>query len=118
MSGTGDQTVLVAVFDGLNRYLGNYLGEFVGELCLNAFFFLSARAMWRDRLVSRWIAGVGLTAGILGWIGMWRNVTSLVAPAAALNNLVLPVWMVVFALAMLTTAKVVVTRAELCPTRV
>lgn len=118
VSGTGDQTVLIAVFDGLNRYLGNYLGEFVGELCLNAFFLLSAQAMWRDRLVSRWIAGVGLTAGILGWIAMWRNVTSVVAPAAALNNLVLPAWMVIFAVTMLTTAKVVVTRAELCPTRV
>jgi hypothetical protein len=51
--------VLVAIFDGLNRYLGNYLGEFVGELSLNAFFLLSARAMWRSGVVSRWVAGLG-----------------------------------------------------------
>ena len=52
-SGPEARTVLSAVFDGLNRYLGNYLGEFVGELSLNAFFLLSARAMWRSRIVSR-----------------------------------------------------------------
>lgn len=27
----GDRLVLAAVFDGLNRYLGNFIGEFVGE---------------------------------------------------------------------------------------
>jgi hypothetical protein len=35
---------------------------------------------------------------------MWRNVSSLVAPAASLNNVVLPVWMLVFAVTMLATA--------------
>lgn len=93
--------VLSAVFEGLNRYLGNYLGEFVGELSLNAFFFLSARAMWRSRIVPRWIGGLGLTAGFLGWIAMWRNVTDLVAPVAALNNTVLPLWMIVFGVTLL-----------------
>ena len=88
--------VLSAVFDGLNRYLGNYLGEFVGELSLNAFFLLSARGMWRSGIVPRWIAGLGLTSGALGSIAMWRNVTGLVAPVAALNNAALPLWMIVF----------------------
>jgi hypothetical protein len=97
-SGADGRIVLAAIFDGLNRYLGNYLGEFVGELCLNGFFLLSARAMWRSEVVSRWRAGIGLTAGILGWIAMWRNVTDLVAPVAVLNNAALPLWMIVFGL--------------------
>ncbi len=84
------------MFDGLNRYLGNYLGEFVGELCLNAFFLLSARAMWRGRILPRWVAGFGLASGSLGWIATSRNVTGVVAPVAALNNAVLPLWMIVF----------------------
>ncbi len=95
-SGREGQAVLAALFDGLNRYLGNYLGEFVVELCLNAFFLLSARAMSRGRIGSRWIAALGLTAGTLGWIAMWRNVTGVVAPVAALNNTALPLWMIVF----------------------
>jgi hypothetical protein len=95
-SGPEGRAVIAVLFDGLNRYLGNYLGEFVGELCLNAFFLLSARAMWRGRIGSRWIAALGLTAGILGWVAMWRNVTDVVAPLAALNNTALPLWMIVF----------------------
>jgi uncharacterized protein DUF4386 len=100
-AGREGQAVLAALFDGLNRYLGNYLGEFVGELCLNAFFLLSARAMWRGRIGSRWIAALGLTAGTLGWIAMWRNVTGVVAPVAALNNAALPLWMIVFGVTLL-----------------
>jgi hypothetical protein len=90
------RAVLTAIFDGLNRYLGNYLGEFVGELSLNTFFILSARAMFRSRILPRWVAWLGLASGTLGLIAMWRNVTDLVAPVAALNNAVLPLWMIVF----------------------
>ena len=52
--------------------------------------------MWRGRIGSRWIAALGLAAGILGWVAMWRNVTGVVAPLAALNNMALPLWMIVF----------------------
>lgn len=100
-SGPDGRTMLAATFDGLNRYLGNYLGEFVGEFCLNGFFILSARAMWRGRILPRWVAGLGLASGTLGWISMWRNVTDVVAPVAALNNAVLPLWMIVFGVGLL-----------------
>jgi Domain of unknown function (DUF4386) len=100
VAGPDARTVIAATFDGLNRYLGNYLGEFVGELCLNAFFVLSARAMLRGTILPRWVAGLGLTCGMLGWMAMWRNVTGLVAPIAALNNAVLPLWMIVFGVAL------------------
>jgi uncharacterized protein DUF4386 len=100
-SGSDARVVLAAIFDGLNRYLGNYLGEFVGELCLNAFFILSALAMFRGKILPRWVAGLGLACGTLGWIAMWRNVTDVVAPVAALNNAVLPLWMIVFGVGLL-----------------
>lgn len=35
-----DRLVLAAVFDGLNRYLGNFIGEFLGELGFSVFFVL------------------------------------------------------------------------------
>jgi hypothetical protein len=101
-SGPDARTVLAATFDGLNSFLGNYLGEFVGELSLNAFFILSARAMWRGRIRPRWVAGLGLVCGMLGWIAMWRNVSDFVAPVAALNNVVLPLWMLVFGIGLLS----------------
>jgi hypothetical protein len=104
-SGTDARTVVAAIFDGLNRYLGNYLGEFVGELCLNAFFILSARAMWRGTILPGWMAGLGFTAGTLGWIAMWRNVTDVVAPVAALNNAVLPLWMMVFGVGLIIVGR-------------
>jgi hypothetical protein len=95
-AGPDGRPVIAAIFDGLNRYQGNNHGEFAGELCLNAFFLLSARAMWRGKVGPRWVAVFGLATGTLGGIAMWRNVTGLVAPAAALNNVALPLWMIVF----------------------
>ena len=100
-AGADERVVLAAVFDGLNRYLGNYLGEFVGELCLNGFFLLSGRAMWRSAAFPRWLGGLGIAAGLLGWIAMWRNVTDVVAPIAALNNAVLPLWMLIFGISLI-----------------
>ena len=90
------QQVLAATFDGLNTYLGNYLGEFLGELSFSAFFILSGWAMLRTRMTPRWIAAGGLGTGFLGWVGMFRNVTRAVAPVAAINNYLLPLWMIVF----------------------
>jgi hypothetical protein len=38
----------------------------------------------------------------MSWIAMWRNITHVVAPVAALNNAVLPLWMIVFGVGLLT----------------
>jgi drug/metabolite transporter (DMT)-like permease len=65
-------------------------------LSFSAFFVLSAWALLRSRRAPRWLAIVGLLTGILGWIGMFRNVTTMVAPVAAVNNYLLPVWMIAF----------------------
>lgn len=94
---TPDQrTVLAAVFDGLNRYLGNYLGEFLGELSFSLFFGLSALGLLRHVRAPHWLAWWGVATSLLGLVGMWRNATALVAPVAAVNNYLLPAWMIGF----------------------
>ena len=89
---SSQRAVLDALFDGLNTYLGNYLGEFLGELAFNAFFLLTGWAL----LQTRRVAVLGLVAGLAGLVGMFRNVTTAVAPVAAVNNYLLPAWMIVF----------------------
>ena len=96
--------VIEAIFDGLNTYLGNFLGEFLGELGFSAFFVLSGWALYRSSTTPRWIAGAGILTGILGWVGMLRNVTAVVAPVAAANNYLLPLWMIVLGVILLRHA--------------
>ncbi len=86
-----------AVFAGLNVHLGNYIGEFLGELSLNLFFLLSALTMLKPTGVApRWLALVGIATAVAGMVGMFRNVADIVAPVAAVNNYLLPIWMVLF----------------------
>jgi hypothetical protein len=92
-----ERTALAAVFTGLNSYLGNYVGEFLGELSVNLFFLLSALAMLeRGAGFPRWMGYLGTAAAAVGLIGMFRNVSAVVAPVASLNNYLLPLWMIVF----------------------
>lgn len=93
---------LEAVFNGANRYLGNYLGEFLGELCVNAFFLLSAAAMLKGESgFPRWIGWLGVAASLAGFIALFRNVTTAVSPVAEVNNYLLPLWMIVFGIGLL-----------------
>ena len=89
-----EQAVLAAVFDGLNTYLGNYIGEFLGELSVSAFFLLTS-IVWLQSSRSRWIGWLGMLTAALGLLGMFRNISRLVAPIAALNNYLLPAFMIV-----------------------
>ena len=95
-AGEGDRLVLAAVFDGLNRYLGNFIGEFVGELSFSVFFVLSGVGLLRHERAPRWLGWWGMATGVLGLIGMWRNVTPAVDAVAAANNYLLPAWMIGF----------------------
>lgn len=97
----GQRVVIAAVFDGLNSYLGNYLGEFLGELSFSAFFLLSAWAMLRSRAVPPWAAVIGLITGAAGLVGMFRNMTPAVDVVAAVNNYLLPLWMIGFGVLLL-----------------
>jgi hypothetical protein len=91
-----ERLVLAAVFDGLNRYLGNFIGEFLGELSFSVFFVLSGVGLSRHRRAPRWLGWWGIATGALGLIGMWRNVTPAVHAVAAANNYLLPAWMIGF----------------------
>jgi hypothetical protein len=82
-----------ALFAGLNVYLGNYIGEFVGELFLNAWFVLTGYAALQSA-PRGWMGWTGITVGVAGWIGAFRNVTALVGPVAELNNYLLPAWLI------------------------
>lgn len=92
--------LLASWFDTANLYLGNIVGEFVGELFLNGFFLASSTALSTGQPRRRWLAISGVAASALGWIAMLRNLTPLVAPIAALNNMVLPLWMLTLGLAL------------------
>jgi len=97
---------LEPLFNAANRYLGNYIGEFLGELCMSAFFVLSATAMAKTNSgFPRWAAWLGIVTGTAGLIGMFRNVTAAVAPVAEVNNYLLPVWMIVFGVTLLRYGK-------------
>lgn len=107
ISGTpSEQAAIAATFAGLNSYLGNYLGEFVGELCFSLFFLLLALAMLASAgRFPRWIGYLGVFTAVAGLVGMFRNVSDLVSPVAALNNYLLPLWMIIFGVALLRDAR-------------
>ena len=97
----GDQAAIAATFAGLNSYLGNYLGEFLGELCFSIFFLLSALAMLAaGSRFPRWVGYFGVFTAALGLIGLFRNVTGVVSPVAEVNNYLLPLWMIIFGVAL------------------
>jgi hypothetical protein len=95
-----EQAVLAATFDGLNSYLGNYIGEFLGELSLSVFFLLTSIVWLQSAQPARWIGWLGLATAALGLLGMFRNITGAVAPIAALNNYLLPVFMIILGVAL------------------
>jgi len=94
-AGPAEQAVIAATFDGLNTYLGNFIGEFLGEMAFSLFLLLTSLCWLRVLPRRRWMGWVGVVTGIAGLIGMFRNVTTLVAPVAALNNYLLPIFMIV-----------------------
>jgi drug/metabolite transporter (DMT)-like permease len=97
-----DRTAIGAMFAGLNSLLGNYVGEFLGELSFSLFFLLSGLAMLaRGARFPRWVGYLGVLTAVTGMIGMFRNVIGFVDPVAAVNNYLLPLWMVIFGVALL-----------------
>lgn len=101
-----DRAVISAIFAGLNSLLGNYVGEFLGELSFSLFFLLSGFAMLaKGASFPRWVGYLGVITAIAGLIGMFRNVSGVVDPVAAVNNYLLPLWMIVFGVALIRHAK-------------
>jgi uncharacterized protein DUF4386 len=95
-----EQAVISSIFDGLNTYLGNYIGEFLGELSFSLFFLLTSIAWLRSPAKSRWIGWVGIVTAVFGLVGMFRNVTGVVAPIADVNNYLLPAFMIILGIAL------------------
>ncbi len=96
-----DRSAISATFAGLNSFLGNYVGEFLGEFSFSVFFLLSGLAMLaRGSGFPRWIGYAGVVTAVAGMIGMFRNVTDVVDPIAAVNNYLLPLWMIIFGVAL------------------
>lgn len=96
VSGSADvQAGVAAMFRGLNLYLGVYIGEFLGELCLGLFFALTGWSLRVEPGVPKWVGAAGQVFAVLFLIGALRNVTSAVQPIADLNNLLLPLWLLV-----------------------
>lgn len=96
-------------FGTANLYLGNVIGEFAGELFLNAFFLIAAIVVARADARRQWLAWAGAFASGLGWVAMLRNLTTVVAVPAAVNNGVLPLWMLTLGLALATLSGPTVT---------
>jgi uncharacterized protein DUF4386 len=95
------QPIIAAIFDGLNTYLGNYIGEFLGEFSFSIFFLISSWVLLQSRVTAKWVAVLGLITAIAGLVGMFRNVSAAVAPIAAVNNYLLPMWMIIFGIVLL-----------------
>jgi uncharacterized membrane protein HdeD (DUF308 family) len=97
-----DRVAIATTFAGLNSFLGNYIGEFLGELSFSLFFLLSGVAMLSaDSRFPRWVGFLGVFTAVAGLLGMFRNVTGIVDPIAAVNNYLLPLWMIIFGVALL-----------------
>jgi len=104
-AGEGERLALAAIFDGLNRYLGNFVGEFLGEFCLNFWFILCGIAILRVPKGARALGWWGLLTGVLGLVGAFRNVLPAVGRVAVVNNILLPAWMIGFGAWMMLNAK-------------
>jgi hypothetical protein len=103
---SGAREAIAATFAAANSYLGNFVGEFLGELFLNLFFLCAAIALTRAGSAPRWVLVAGSFASGLGALAMLRNLTSWVEPIAALNNAVLPAWMLVLGVVLLRSSGV------------
>lgn len=100
-----DRTAIGTTFAGLNSFLGNYVGEFLGELSFSVFFLLSGLAMLANGArFPRWVGYLGVITAVAGMVGMFRNVSSVVEPVAAMNNYLLPLWMIIFGVALIRHA--------------
>lgn len=100
-AGVEAKSSLATVFLGLNVYLGNYIGEFLGEVCLAAFFFFVGLSFLKETRYPKWLGWCGVVFALLFAIGAFRNVTPAVQLVADVNNLLLPLWMVVLGVSLI-----------------
>jgi hypothetical protein len=94
MDATSEQrAVYAAIFDAANTYLGNIFGEYVGETMLAAWFVaigVALRGMQRSRLGA---GSIGM--GVVVALSAQRQLIHVVDPISNINNVLLPVWLIV-----------------------
>jgi hypothetical protein len=111
-SGQEVRSSLAAVFTGLNLYLGNYIGEFLGELCLATFFLLSSSSLLSEERFARWLGWCGIAFAFLFLVGAFRNFFALVQPVADVNNVLLPLWLVVLGVSLIWSSRNAKTQSD------
>ena len=90
---TDQRVVFTAIFDGANMYLGTIFGEFIGETMVACWFAAIGVALWRTGRTRIGVAGIAM--GVVAMVSVWRLITTAVAPVSAVNNALLPLWMIV-----------------------
>ncbi len=99
------QATIDAVFQGLNVYLGNYIGEFLGELTMNLWFLTIGLVLIKVKGKLKYFAYLAIITAVLGFIGGFRNITSIVSLAAEINNYLLPAFLIVLGIFLLRVKK-------------
>ena len=99
------QATIDAVFQGLNVYLGNYIGEFLGELTMNTWFLTIGLVLIHARGKLKYFGYFAIITAVLGYIGGFRNVTSVVGIAAEINNYLLPAFLIALGILLLRVKK-------------
>ncbi len=113
VTASADQrVVLSALFDAGNLYLGTVTGEFIGELALSLWFLTLGIAIARGVGIVRWVGYLGAFTAVSMSVGAFRNVSSLVAPIAEVNNALLPLWLIVLGVALLSQTAAASARAR------
>jgi hypothetical protein len=109
---TGDQReVYAAIFDGANTYLGNVFGEYLGETMLAGWFVTMGAAL--RGLGHRRLGAGSFAMGLVVTISAQRQLTELVNPISEVNNLLLPVWLIVLGVVVWRDLKAAQPRPEM-----
>jgi hypothetical protein len=88
-----ERPALAAIFDAANLFMGQLVGEFVGEIALATWFMALALAFRRTG--RRFLGILGIASAALVALAALRNITTAVAPIAEINNVTLPLWLLV-----------------------
>jgi hypothetical protein len=93
------RTLRALHFDLFNRFLGNGIGEFIGELALYGSFVLLGVAMRRASW-PRFVTVLAWVTGVMGLVGMFRNITPAVQWSADIVNGLLPLFLIIFGISL------------------
>lgn len=104
-SSVEQQVTINTIFQGLNVYLGNYIGEFLGELTMNSWFLTIGLVLISINTKLKYFGYFAILVAVLGFIGGFRNITSMVNIAAEINNYLLPTFLIILGVVLIRTKK-------------